>query len=101
MRRSWTGLLSCVAEVEFRSDEFAIQRAYFEPDSVFSNRDFAIAHLHFLMTTHLHRVLTPFPVMPPDVPKAAVKAIALLGFSAYGRWAQFGSYIAQHGDVQA
>ncbi len=50
--------------------------------------DFAAKQLHFLIATHLGRAVMPFPI-PPGFPRAGAKSIALAGFNAHGRRAQF------------
>lgn len=92
VRRSWTGQLTHVAELEYSSDTVAIRRIHCEPNTVFNTHDFAVAQLHFLITTHMGRTLIPFPILP-DFPRTAAKATALMAFTTYGRRAQFGRYI--------
>ena len=91
-RRSWTGQLTHVAELENSSDAVILKRIHCEPNTVCNERDFAIAQIHFLITTHMGRTLIPFPILP-DVPRAATKATALMAFTMYGRRSQFGHYI--------
>ena len=96
VRRSWTGQLTHVAELEYSSDAVIVRRIHCEPHTVFHEHEFAIAQLHFLITTHMGRTLIPFPILP-DIPKAAAKATALMAFTMYGRRAQFGHYITLGG----
>jgi hypothetical protein len=92
VRRSWTGQLTHVAELEYSSDVVLVKRIRCEPNTVFKEPDFAITQLHFLITTHLGRTLIPFPILP-DFPKTGMEPIALMAFNSYGRRAQFGRYI--------
>src|SRR5688572_25311699 len=93
VRRSWTGQLTHVAELEYSSDAVIVRRIHCEPNTVFNERNFAIAQLHFLIATHVGRTLVPFPILP-DVPRIATKATALMAFTMYGRRSQFGHYIS-------
>jgi len=88
VRRSWTGHLSYVAELEYSRDVVNVKRIH----SDCKEPGFAIAALHFLITTHLGRTLIPFPILPA-FPKTAAEQIALMAFSNWGRRAQFGHYI--------
>jgi hypothetical protein len=90
VRRSWTGALTHVAELEHSADAVVIRRIHCDRNTVFDEPSFAVAQLHFLITTHLFGTLQPFPVLS-DIPRAATKAIALMGFNSYGRLAQFGN----------
>ena len=92
VRRSWTGQLTHVAELEFSSSAVIVKRIHCEPKTVLEEPDFAVAQLHFLITTHMGRTLIPFPILP-DFSRTATKAAALIAFSSYGRRAQFGHYI--------
>jgi hypothetical protein len=92
VRRSWTGQLTHVAELEYSSDTVIVKKIHCETNTVFKNPNFAVAQLHFLIVTHLGHTLIPFPILP-DFPKSDAKSIALMGFSSYGRRAQFGQYI--------
>ena len=92
VRRSWTGQLTHVAELEYSADAVIVKRIHCEPNTVFNEKDFAIAQLHFLIATHMGRTLIPFPILP-DVARTATKAVALMAFTSYGRRSQFGHYI--------
>lgn len=92
LRRSWTGQLLHVAELEYSSDAVTIRRLHSHSPTVFGDRDFAMAQVNFLIASHLLGTLPPFPI-PPDLPRTAAKSIALMGFSSYGRRAQFASYL--------
>ena len=94
VRRSWTGLLTHVAELEYSPDAVVVRRIHCEPNTVYGDRDFGIAQLRFLITTHMGRTLIPFPILP-DLARTATKIIALTGFTAYGRRSQFASYVGQ------
>ncbi len=96
--RSWTGHLTHVAELQYSQDAVIVRRVHCEPNTVFGERAFAVAQLRFLITTHMGRSVIPFPVLP-DMPRRAARAIALMGFSAYGRRAQFASYIQAAGSA--
>ena len=92
VRRSWTGQLTHVAELEYSPDAVIVRRIHCEPNTVYNEEEFAIAQLHFLITTHMGRTLIPFPILP-DFPRTAAKSIALMAFTMYGRRSQFGHYI--------
>ena len=98
VRRSWSGRLTHVAELEYTSDAVLVQRIHCETSIVYGDRDFAIAQLEFLLNTHLGRVLMPFPI-PPDPLSREAKAIALAGFNAYGRRAQYATHVRQKGNA--
>jgi hypothetical protein len=88
VRRSWTGQLTHVAELDYTPDAVVIRRVHCETNTIYGNREFGVAQLHFLITTHMGRTLIPFPI-PPDFSRTDVKNIALMGFNAYGRRSQF------------
>jgi hypothetical protein len=94
VRRSWTGQLTHVAEFEYDIDTIVIRRIHCDPKLVHGDADFGVTQLVFLITTHLGRGLMPFPI-PPGLPRSAAKQIALTGFTAYGRHAQFASYASR------
>jgi len=94
VRRSWTGVLTHVAELEYSSDAVVVHRIYCEQNTAFGDPAFAVAQLYFLISTHLGRTLQPFPI-PKDFPRTAGKPIALMAFNSYGRRAQFGAYLSQ------
>ncbi|MBI3878456.1 MAG: hypothetical protein HY301_00110 [Verrucomicrobia bacterium] len=94
VRRSWTGQLTHVAELEYSPNAVVVRHIHCEPNTVFGDRHFAVAQLHFLITTHMGRTLIPFPI-PPDSPRTPAKSIALMGFATYGRRSQFASYVRQ------
>jgi hypothetical protein len=98
VRRSWTGHLAHVAELEYGSDAVVIRRVHCGAGGVFEDRDFAVAQLHFLITTHMGRTLMPFPI-PPIFPRTAAKAIAFMGFNTYGRRGQFARELQRKDDV--
>jgi hypothetical protein len=89
VRRSWTGIVVHVAEVEqVEAGRLSLRSLTCETDPVFGVPEFAVAQLHFLLSTYLKRQLRPFPIPPPqayDDPRD----IALGGWSFYGRAAQF------------
>jgi hypothetical protein len=99
VRRSWTGHLTHVAEVEYCPDAVIIRRVHCEPNTIYGDRAFGVAQVHFLITTHMGGTLIPFPI-PPDFPRTAAKSIALTGFTTYGRRSQFASYVT-HNDNAA
>lgn len=94
MRRSWTGRLLHVAECSFDKGTVRISRFYSEPKNVFEDRNYAIARIHFLVTSYLLGKPVPFPIYP-EMPRAATEAIALTGFNDYGRRAQFAAFCEQ------
>jgi hypothetical protein len=74
-----------------------IPRFYSEPNQVYEDRDFAVAEISFLITNHLLGRPAPFPI-PPGTPRAASEAIATIGFSQYGRRAQFAAFVKPEPD---
>lgn len=72
VRRSWTGYLTHVAELEYSSDAVLVRRIHCDPKTVWGDRDFAVSELNFLVATHLGRALIPFPI-PPEFPSTAAK----------------------------
>ena len=92
VRRSWTGQLTHVAKLEYAQDAVVVRRIHCEPNTVFGDREFAIAQVNFLISTHMGRTLLPFPI-PPEFPRTAAKSVALMGFGSYGRLSQFGAFV--------
>ncbi len=97
IRRSWTGVLLHVAELRYTNSEVVVEKIHSERGSVFGDADFARAQVNFLIMTHFGNSLIPFPI-PPEMPRTERKTIALMGFSSYGRRAQFGAYIENQGE---
>jgi hypothetical protein len=96
VRRSWTGALTHVAELAHSADAVVVHRIHCERNTVFGEPTFAVAQLHFLISTHLFGRPQPFPILW-DFPRTAAKAIALMAFTSYGRRAQFGAYLNRPG----
>lgn len=94
IRRSWTGKLVYVAELEYSSDAVVVRRIYYESQMLYDDQSLAIAQFQFLITTHLGRTLMPFPI-PPVFSRKLTKAIAVDGFGSYGRRAQFAAYVTR------
>jgi hypothetical protein len=97
IRRSWTGALLHVAELRYTDSEVIVENIHSDRDTVYGDADFARAHVQFLIATHFGSTLLPFPI-PPDMPRSERKTIALMGFSSYGRRAQFAHYLKQEGE---
>jgi hypothetical protein len=91
IRRSWTGKLIHVAELEYAEGVVIVRRIHADSSSAFEDAEFAVAQVYFLIATHLGKALLPFPISR-SFPRNDVKNIATAGFSSYGRRAQFGSY---------
>jgi hypothetical protein len=88
-RRSWTGHIVHVADVEWlASGRLSVRSLECEAGPVFHNPTFAIAQFHFLLSTYLEGRLRPYPIAPPHA-RDDSKAIALGGWTVYGRAAQF------------
>ncbi len=94
VRRSWTGLLLHVAELKYTDKEVVISTIHSNREVVHGDAEFAEAHLRFLILTHLGRLKLPFPI-PPDANLEDGRAIALAGFSSYGRRAEFAFALKQ------
>jgi len=88
IRRSWTGALLYVAELRYTDSEVIVEKIHSDRETVYENSEYARAHLQFLITTHFGSAQMPFPT-PPGIEKSERKDIALIGFSTYGRRAQF------------
>ena len=88
IRRSWTGSLLHVAELRYTGSEVIVDKIHSDRQSVYSDPAFAREHVRFLITTHFGSTQMPFPI-PPGIQKSETKDIALMGFSSYGRRAQF------------
>jgi hypothetical protein len=89
VRRSWTGVVVHVAEVEqAEAGRLSLSSLTCETAPVFGVPEFAVAQLHFLLSIYLERQLRPFPIPPPQA-QDDPQDIALGGWSFYGRAAQF------------
>jgi hypothetical protein len=89
-RRSWTGQVVHVADAEpLNNGRLAFGKVACAANSVFDDANFAVAQLHFLLSTYLERRLRPFPI-PPVQAQDDPETIGLGGWSFYGRVAQFG-----------
>lgn len=94
IRRSWTGMLLHVAELRYTDSEVIVEKIHSEKDTVYGDPEFARAHVRFLITTHFGQTLMPFPI-PPGMSHSERRAIALTGFSSYGRRGQYAVSIAR------
>lgn len=88
-RRSWTGQMVHVAVAEETSSgQLLIGKLISDSKAVFDGQPFAVAQLHFLLTTYLERRVRPFPI-PPGFDRHGAEFIRVSGFSLYGRDAQY------------
>jgi hypothetical protein len=96
VRRSWTGQIIHVAEVEWdASGGLAIGSIVSGSEFVYGNAEYAKAQLHFLLSTHLGRQLKPFPIATWQENEDA-GVLTIQAFSAYGRMARFGCRLSDY-----
>lgn len=92
IRRSWTGSLQHVGELEYHRDAVLVRRLHCNNETIYGSRGFARAQVHFLIVTHMGQKLIPFPI-PPNCARTETRTIALGGFNCYGRRSQFAKYL--------
>jgi hypothetical protein len=96
VRRSWTGQIIHVADVEWLSSgRLAIRSFTSGKEYVFELTDYARAQLHFLLSTYVGRRFLPFPI-PTWQENEDTGILTLAAFSAYGRAARFGCLVSDY-----
>lgn len=88
MRRSWTGQLLHVADIQYTDTEVVITAIHSNREIVHGDPDYTKAHIKVLILTHLGNQQLSFPI-PPETDLNDRRSIALDGFSSYGRRAEF------------
>lgn len=91
--RSWSGVLAHVAELRYTDTDVVITAVHSNRDLMHNDAAYTKAHIRFLVMTHLGRQKLAFPI-PPGTDPSDTRAIALAGFSSYGRRAEFASIYA-------
>jgi hypothetical protein len=87
--RSWTGILTYVAEFSVGDSSLKIPRVWVSGDSP-QTKDFAIRDIDYLIKSHLYRRRVPHPL--PNELSPNPRDVGLYSFSQYGNMCSFGTF---------
>lgn len=87
--RSWTGMLTYVAEFSVGASSLKIARVWVSGDCA-DTSDFAIREIDYLIKSHLYGRQVPHPL--PDEIARDPEDVALYSFSQYGNMCCFGTF---------
>jgi hypothetical protein len=87
--RSWTGMLTYVAEFSLGDSSLRIPRVWVSGDNAHTT-DFAIREIDYLIKSHVYRRQVPHP-LPNEITRDPHE-VALYSFSQYGNMCCFGTF---------